>query len=75
MFPHGEWPLLRSANLFTGGLHRSHSVGLTAFASGKSFLAFPKCLKSQTAQVSPFDAEKELFWDDFGVGAGVPTPG
>jgi hypothetical protein len=36
---------------FAGGLLRSRSVGLTAFASGKSFSAFPKCLKSQTAQV------------------------
>ena len=41
--------------LFAGGLHRSRSVGLTAFASGKSFSAFPKCLKSQASQVSVFE--------------------
>jgi plasmid stabilization system protein ParE len=37
---------------FAGGLHRSRSVGLTAFAVGKSFSPFPKWLKSQAAQVT-----------------------
>jgi hypothetical protein len=40
---------------FAGGLHRSRSVGLTAFAVGKSFSSFPKWLKSQAAQVSAFE--------------------
>jgi len=35
---------------------------LTAFASGKSFRQFPKCLKSQTAQVSPSVAAKEFIF-------------
>jgi hypothetical protein len=33
------------------GLARARSVGLAAFAIGKSFSPFPKWLKSQTAQV------------------------
>ena len=37
---------------FADGLHRSRSVGLTAFAIGKSFSPFPQWLKSQTAQVA-----------------------
>ena len=36
---------------FAGGLLRSRSVGLAAFAAGKSFSPLPKWLKSQTAQV------------------------
>jgi hypothetical protein len=53
-------PLARPSRAFTfgripfaGGLHRSRSVGLTAFAVGKSFSPFPKWLKSRTAQVNP----------------------
>jgi len=34
---------------FAGGLHRSRSVGLAAFAVGKSFSPLPKWLKSQAA--------------------------
>ena len=36
---------------FAGGLLRSRSVGLAAFACGKSFSPLPKWLKSQAAQV------------------------
>ena len=36
---------------FAGGLLRFRSVGLSAFAAGKSFSPLPKWLKSQTAQV------------------------
>ncbi len=45
-------PLARPSRAFAGGLHRSCSVGLTAFAAGKSFSPFPKWLKSQAAQVT-----------------------
>src|SRR5258708_2539751 len=46
--PQGPSPLrIPSA----GGLHRSRSVGLSAFAVGKAFSPLPKWLKSQAAEV------------------------
>jgi hypothetical protein len=59
---------------FTGGIHRSRTVGLTAFASGKSFSAFPKCLKSQPVQVVSYLASWRLPTSlHFGVASGVKT--
>jgi len=50
-FPASRLVAFATSKPFAGGLHRSRSVGLTAFAVGKSFSPFPKWLKSQTAQV------------------------
>ena len=43
--------------LFAGGLLRSRSVGLTAFAGAKSFSQLPKLLKSQAAQMFPTNSK------------------
>jgi hypothetical protein len=44
-FPASRLVAFTTSKPFAGGLHRSRSVGLTAFAVGKSFSPFPKWLK------------------------------